>query len=95
MLTAQRAIDKSPSLRGRTIAGDEAALEIEYLDETGARCVAESAHEWQKQQDSFATLVTHMDRVSTRGSLRRMSLFPGLEQVATNISANILLLEER
>lgn len=49
----------------------------------------------QKQQDSFATLVTHMDRVSTMGNLYRMSLFPGLEQVATNIAANILLLEER
>jgi hypothetical protein len=49
----------------------------------------------QKRQDSFATLATRMDRVSTRVNLYRMSPFPGSEQVATNVSANILLLEER
>jgi hypothetical protein len=45
--------------------------------------------------ETHATLVTHMDRVSTSANLYRMSLFPGLEQVATNIPANIVLLEER
>ena len=47
-----------------------------------------------KQQYPFATLVTHMDRVSTRGNLYRITPFPGLERVATNISANILALQE-
>ena len=49
----------------------------------------------QKRQYPFATHVTYMDRVSTRGSLYRMGLFPGLERVATNIAANFLLLKER
>ncbi len=47
----------------------------------------------QKRQDSFATLATRMDRVFTGVNLYRMSPFPGSEQVATNVSANILLLE--
>ena len=63
------------------------------VDRTGA-WVGESAWIDQKHQYPFATQVTHMDRVSTRGSLYRMSLFPRLERVATNIPANILLLEE-
>jgi hypothetical protein len=67
---------------------------LKGLDRTGA-WVAESAWKDQKHQYPFATQVTHMDRVSTRGNLYRMSLYPGLEQVTTNISANILLFEER
>ena len=35
-----------------------------------------------------------MDRVSHTLPLYQMSLFPGFEQVATNMSANILSLEE-
>ncbi len=62
-------------------------------EETGARVVA--SIERRKQRYKSATLRTRIERVSTRLRLYRMSRFPGSEQVATNISANILLLEER
>ena len=50
-------------------------------------------HRAQMQQYSNATRVTHMDRVSTRSNLYRVSLFPRSEQVPPNMLANVLLLE--
>jgi hypothetical protein len=48
----------------------------------------------EKQQYLFVTLVTHMNRLSTRGNLYRMSVFPEVKQVATNNPANDLPLRE-
>ena len=64
------------------------------LRSTGER-VRVSKRIGQKHHYLFATQVTHMDRVSTRGNLYRMRPFLGLERVAPNIPANILLLNER
>jgi hypothetical protein len=54
------------------------------------RPVGLSKWKGQMQLYTFATLLARMDRVSTSDNLYRMSPFSGLEQVTTNITANIL-----